>query len=184
MARKARERLLESARELFAAQGIRAVSVEQILDASGVGRASFYRHFSGKDDLVIAVLAHYNEHWRDLLHHQVPERGAGVLGVFDILAQRFAAPDYRGCLALTALIEFRDPDHPIHQAAVEHQDRTATDLAALLDPAMGRTDRDRIGRQLLQLIDAAMLTALRDNSERPAQEARTTAAALLHQYDL
>ena len=61
MARRARERLLESARDLFAADGIRAVSVEQLLERSGVGRASFYRHFATKDELVVAVLSCYNE---------------------------------------------------------------------------------------------------------------------------
>lgn len=179
VARRARERLLESARELFAAEGIRAVSVEQLLDASGVGRASFYRHFPGKDELVVAVLDHYNQRWRAMLRQQVPGRGDGVLGVFDILAARFAEPDYRGCLALTALIEFRDPEHPIHRAAVKHQETTAADLADLLAPTLSAQQREQTGRQLLQLIDAAMLAALHDPSSRPATEARDTAAALL-----
>jgi AcrR family transcriptional regulator len=179
VARRARERLLESAHDLFASRGIRAVSVEQLLEASGVGRASFYRHFESKDDLVVAVLAHYNEHWQTMLRSQVPERGAGVLGVFDILAERFAEPDYRGCLALTALIEFRDPDDPIHRAAVEHQEATAAGLAALLDPAPPVATRERLGRQLLQLVDAAMLAALYDPGPRPASDARETARALL-----
>lgn len=179
MARQARERLLESARELFATDGIRAVSVEQLLDASEVGRASFYRHFESKDDLVVAVLAHYNERWRAMLREQVPARGEGVLGVFAILAERFAEPDYRGCLAQAALIEFRDPAHPIHLAAVAHQDATAADLAGLLDPAILTSERERLGRQLLQLVDAAMLAALYDPTQRPAHEARNTAEALL-----
>lgn len=179
VARQARERLLESARGLFAAEGIRAVSVEQLLDASDVGRASFYRHFASKDDLVVAVLTHYSERWRALLNRQIPERGQGVLGVFDILAERFSEPDYYGCLALTALLEFRDPAHPIHRAAVEHQEAMVADLARLLDPALPPPDRERIGRQLLQLIDAARLTALYDASDQPAAQARDTAARLL-----
>lgn len=183
MARQARDRLLDSARELFAAEGIRTVSVEQLLDVSGVGRASFYRHFASKDDLVVAVLDHYNERWRTMLREQVPARGEGVLAVFDILAERFAEPDYRGCLALAALIEFRDPDHPIRRAALTHQETTASDLAELLDADIPSEQRDQLGRQLLQLVDAAMLTALHDTSARPATEARSTAAALLTQPD-
>lgn len=179
MARQARERLLEAARELFHSEGIRAVSVERILETSEVGRASFYRHFASKDDLVVAVLDHYNQRWRELLRQQVPERGAGVLGVFDILAERFTEPDYRGCLAQTALIEFRDPAHPIHQAAVHHQDDVAADLGDLIDGDPAPAGRQRAGRQLLQLIDAAMLASLHDPSSRPATEARATAKALL-----
>jgi len=98
MARRARERLLESARDLFAADGIRAVSVEQLLERSGVGRASFYRHFATKDELVVAVLSRYNERWHAMLRRALCE-GAGVLTVFDVLAARLSEPDYRGCLA-------------------------------------------------------------------------------------
>ena len=96
MARRARERLLESARDLFAADGIRAVSVEQLLERSGVGRASFYRHFATKDELVVAVLSCYNERWHAMLRTALDE-GAGVLAVFDMLAVRLSEPDYRGC---------------------------------------------------------------------------------------
>lgn len=179
MARQAKERLLESARELFAASGIRAVSVEQLLDASGVGRASFYRHFESKDALTVAVISHYNERWRAMLQERVPARSEGVLEVFDILAERFAEPDYRGCLAQAALIEFRDPEHPIHCAAVAHREATTADLARLLDSDIPESERGRIARQLLQLVDAAMLSALHDSTERPAREARATAEALL-----
>ena len=56
MATNARERLLDTAEDLFYAQGTRGTGVEQILQVSGVGRASFYRHFPGKDELVVAVL--------------------------------------------------------------------------------------------------------------------------------
>ena len=60
----ARERLLETAERLFYAEGIRAVGVERILEESGVGRASFYRHFASKDDLVVEVLRRRDEAWR------------------------------------------------------------------------------------------------------------------------
>lgn len=179
MATQARQRLLESARELFSAQGIRAVSVEQLLEASEVGRASFYRHFESKDALVAATLDDYNKRWRVMLREQVPARGQGILGVFDILAERMAEPDYRGCLALTALVEFRDPDHPIHQAAARHQKTTATDLAVLLDQSIPKAERAILSRQLLQLIDATLITGLYDTSSKPALDARETAAALL-----
>ena len=178
MARRARERLLESARDLFAADGIRAVSVEQLLERSGVGRASFYRHFATKDELVVAVLSRYNERWHAMLRRALCE-GAGVLTVFDVLAARLSEPDYRGCLALTALMEFRERGHPVHRAAMRHQKATAAGLAELLDPGLSDEERSRIGRQLLQLVDAAMIAALDDRSGRPVAEARATAAALL-----
>jgi AcrR family transcriptional regulator len=54
-ARRNRERLVASARELFAREGI-DVPVEEITHHAGVGMGTLYRHFPAKEDLVDAVL--------------------------------------------------------------------------------------------------------------------------------
>jgi AcrR family transcriptional regulator len=54
-ARRNRERLVASARELFASRGVEA-SVEEITHHAGVGMGTLYRHFPHKEDLVDAVL--------------------------------------------------------------------------------------------------------------------------------
>jgi AcrR family transcriptional regulator len=50
-----RERLVASARELFARSGV-DVSVEEITRNAGVGMGTLYRHFPTKEELVDAVL--------------------------------------------------------------------------------------------------------------------------------
>jgi AcrR family transcriptional regulator len=54
-ARRNRERLVASARELFAARGL-DVPVEEITHHASLGMGTLYRHFPTKDDLVAAVL--------------------------------------------------------------------------------------------------------------------------------
>jgi AcrR family transcriptional regulator len=54
-ARRNRERLIASARELFAAAGV-DVPVEEITRNARVGMGTLYRHFPTKDDLIDAVL--------------------------------------------------------------------------------------------------------------------------------
>jgi AcrR family transcriptional regulator len=54
-ARRNRERLVASARELFAESGV-DVSVEEITQHAGVGMGTLYRHFPTKEALVDAVL--------------------------------------------------------------------------------------------------------------------------------
>jgi len=54
-ARRNRERLIASARELFAATGI-DVPVEEITRNAGLGMGTLYRHFPTKEDLIDAVL--------------------------------------------------------------------------------------------------------------------------------
>ena len=54
-ARRNRERLVTSARELFASAGV-DVSVEEITQHAGLGMGTLYRHFPTKDELIDAVL--------------------------------------------------------------------------------------------------------------------------------
>jgi AcrR family transcriptional regulator len=54
-ARRNHERLVASARELFASAGLE-VSVEEITQRAGVGMGTLYRHFPTKEELIDAVL--------------------------------------------------------------------------------------------------------------------------------
>lgn len=56
-----RTKLVESARQLFWAQGYEATSVAEILEGAGVNSGSLYYFFEGKEDLLIAVLERYEE---------------------------------------------------------------------------------------------------------------------------
>lgn len=50
----ARNAVVAAALELFAAQGFESTSVEQIAQAAGISRSTFFRQFGGKDDVVFA----------------------------------------------------------------------------------------------------------------------------------
>lgn len=52
----ARERILETAYVLFAHRGVRGVGIDEVIDRSRVAKATLYRHFPSKDDLVVAFL--------------------------------------------------------------------------------------------------------------------------------
>ena len=56
--RASRERIVERAAELFAAQGISATSVDEVLMAAGAGKGQFYHYFRGRDELAAAVVGH------------------------------------------------------------------------------------------------------------------------------
>jgi AcrR family transcriptional regulator len=182
MAVKARERLLATAEELFYAEGVRAVGVERILTESGVGRASFYRHFAGKDDLVVAVLSGRDERWRDWLRTTVEGYGLPPrerpLAVFDALADRFARDDFRGCAFINTMVEAADRDSAAHQVAAAHKSAVTEYLATLLAEA-GRTDHADLAPELMLLVDGAIVTAVREGDPEPARRAKRIAEALL-----
>jgi len=59
--------LLQAACQLFRSQGFERTSIEQITEAADVGKGTFYRHFSTKDELLTTVMVEVMER----LHHQL-----------------------------------------------------------------------------------------------------------------
>lgn len=53
----AHERVLEAAQDLFAERGFDATSMDAIASASGVSKATIYKHWSDKDALCLEVLS-------------------------------------------------------------------------------------------------------------------------------
>jgi AcrR family transcriptional regulator len=49
------ERIVTAATEVFAKRGFQASTVENIIDAAGIGVGSFYAHFDGKEDCLDAI---------------------------------------------------------------------------------------------------------------------------------
>ena len=91
----ARERILDTAFSLFYARGIRAVGVDLIIADSGVAKATFYKHFPSKDDLVVAYLDKVDGVWTGQLHAAAQAAGADpaaqLVGLFDALGTRVPA---------------------------------------------------------------------------------------------
>ena len=91
----ARERILDTAFRLFYAHGIRAVGVDLIIAESGVAKATFYKHFPAKDDLVVAYLDKVDGIWTGQLHAAAaaagPDPADQLVGLFDALRHRLPA---------------------------------------------------------------------------------------------
>ena len=107
--RDARSHILEVAERLFYAEGYRAVGVDRLIAEADVAKATFYRHFRTKDDLLVAVLEARDARFREWLARRVEALAADPrdrpLAVFDALAELFAADDFRGCAFLNTMVE-------------------------------------------------------------------------------
>ncbi|WP_433626504.1 TetR/AcrR family transcriptional regulator [Nocardia sp. CA-120079] len=182
MATQAKQRLLTTAEELFYAEGIRAVGVDRLLQESGVGRASFYRHFASKDDLVVAVLEDRDRRWLAWLRESVEAKAGDPadrpLAVFEALSERFARNDFRGCAFINTMVEVADPDSAAHHAADRHK-RSVIDYLAELLAAAGRSDAPELAAEFALLVDGAIVTSVREATPAAADRARAIAQRLL-----
>lgn len=121
---EARLRLLTTAMGIFYAEGIHAVGVDRIINEAKVTRATFYRHFPGKEDLVLAYLREIHTMERHGLEAAVaahPAPADALLAIAHAIAGNIQRPGFRGCAFLNAAAEYHDPGHPVHQQVVAHR---------------------------------------------------------------
>lgn len=155
---EARERLLSTASRLFYAEGLHAVGIDRIIATAGVTRATMYRHFPSKDDLVVAYLTRGDEAIRARVgaaRADSESTDEAVLAVARFVADDIQGPGFRGCAFLNAAAEFPDPAHPVHQAVLRHRAWFLSTMIELFS-GTGKPDPGPAGRHFVMLRDGAM----------------------------
>jgi AcrR family transcriptional regulator len=172
----ARERILDTAYDLFSRHGIRAVGVDRIIGTSGVAKMSLYRHFHSKEALVLAFLQERERRWTmQWLHSEAVDRaddGAGrLLAIFDVFDEWFRKPDFEGCSFINVLLEFDELDHPIRLATTEHL-ATIRGLVREFADEAGVADPEAVACQWHILMKGSIVAAGEGDREaaRRAQE--------------
>jgi len=177
----ARDRILETAGRLFAARGYELVGVNELIEKSGVAKATFYQHFPSKENLCVEWLRHEaaesEGNARALLDSKAPSTEK-VARKFDGLRQHLKASDFRGCpFSNTASSVARD-----HEAAAvvrEYKSGSRLFWQSLAlefrrDPAAARA----LGDALFLLFSGAVTEAQNTKSLWPVDSAKAAALEL------
>lgn len=155
----ARDRLLRTASALFYAEGVRAVGVDRVVGEASVTRATFYRHFPGKDDLVVAYLEATDRAVREQVGEPPRERAAAVAWLRALtgeLGRRVCGPGFRGCPFINAAAEYPDPGSTVRGAVREHRRWLESSVAAAF-AAADHPDPAAAARRWMTLRDGAMV---------------------------
>jgi AcrR family transcriptional regulator len=175
----ARRRLLDTATRLFYAGGIHAVGIDRIIAEAGVAKATFYKHFPSKDELVLAYIEEQDRLGRAAvaaLPKQAPrEMIAAIMGR---ISEAVVAGGWRGCPFLNAAAEYPDPTSPVRRAIdarrAWYHDSLRDLLAAAGDPAPPVT-----ASLLVAISDGLLESAYLDGSEKVPDLVREAVARLL-----
>jgi AcrR family transcriptional regulator len=177
-----RERILDAASLLFYRQGIRSVGVDLVISEARVAKATFYRHYPSKDDLVRAYIDRSHSAVLAWMEREVESRATDsrsrLLAIFDALAVLFALPMYRGCAVGNAVAEMQDsmPD------VVERARAAARELHSYVERLAKDADVDEpneLADRWLLLIDGAFVASAREGGVEPAYVARRVAERML-----
>jgi len=180
----ARDRILAAAYELFASRGIRDVGVDEVIERAGVAKATLYRHFPSKDDLVIAFLELREERWTlEWVEAEATRRGTTpeeqLLAIFGLFDEWFHREDFEACSFVNVLLEM-GPAHPAGKASVQHLANIRSIVRKLAEES-GLRDPESFALSWHILMKGSIVSAAEGDAEA-AQRARSMARLLIEQH--
>jgi AcrR family transcriptional regulator len=185
---RVRDRIMQTARDLFYSRGIRAVGVDTIATEAGTNKMSFYRCFQSKDVLVAEYLRGQEREawawWDSTIARHAGNPRAQIESLFDTQVTKTCKLDSRGCALANAAVEISDPDHPARPVVEAYKAEMRRRFRALARDMAAR-DPDALGDSLMLLWEGSYLTRLTFRSQHsPAENAASAARSLIAAHAL
>ena len=182
-----REKIVSAAVDRFHALGYSACGVQEIVDAAGVPKGSFYNYFKAKELLAVEVLGTY---WEGVRIEMLADTSAAPLerirGHFEHIASLYAGFGYeRGCLIGKFVQELSETTPRIRQDVVGEVVRWIGLLASTIregqaDGSIARElDADKIARFLINSWGGAAAGMKIVKSRAPLDDFFSTTFSLL-----
>ncbi|HTK14045.1 MAG TPA: TetR/AcrR family transcriptional regulator [Xanthobacteraceae bacterium] len=112
---KPRERIVDTARDLFRKHGIRGIGVDTIAEAAGTNKMTLYRHFGSKGELVAECLRDVAKEADDIwAGFERDHPGDPLAQIHDWIraGAECIGEDGRGCDLANVAVELAEDDHP------------------------------------------------------------------------
>jgi AcrR family transcriptional regulator len=183
--RQPRERILDSAYELFSHRGIGAVGIEELIARASVAKATLYRHFPSKNELVLAFLQRREDRWTyGWVEKEARLRGGtpegSLLAIFDLFDEWFHRDDFEGCSFVNVLLETADHHSELGAASVLHLENIRGVIRTLAGEA-GLRDVEQFALSFHILMKGSIVQAGEGDVDA-ARRAQGMARLLIAQY--
>jgi AcrR family transcriptional regulator len=183
--RCARDRIFDTARELFYQQGIRAVGVETIAAEAGTTKMSLYRHFPSKDELTAECLRadtqEFHAWWDEVTSPHAGNPRKQLEALFQAFQSKTCqSEDSRGCPLANAAVEITEDSHPGRQVVIEHKAEIRKRLRQLCREMRARHP-EQLGDALMLLMEGSYLTRIVFGHSGPVQAVSKAAKVLIEE---
>jgi AcrR family transcriptional regulator len=160
------------------------VGVDELIARSGVAKATFYRHFPSKDELVLAFLEEREQRWTVGWVEAEARSRAGtpeeqLLAIFDAFDDWFRRDDFEACSFINVLLEMGSA-HPVGEACIAYLENVRAVVGRLATEA-GLRDVDSFARAWHILMKGSIVSAAEGDS-RAAQRANAMGRLLIDEY--
>ncbi len=174
-------RILDTASQLFTERGYEMVGINELIEKSGVAKATFYQHFRSKEKLCVEWLKQEamesQQAARALLDSPLPPIQK-VAQKFDRVRDYLRSSEFRGCAFSNTATAVTD-DNEVRQLVTDYKAGVrlfwqALALQLRLDPSAARA----LGDALFLLFSGAVTEAQNAKAIWPVESAKAAALVL------
>jgi AcrR family transcriptional regulator len=160
---RVRDRIFETACELFYRHGIHGVGVDAIAAEAGSNKMSFYRSFASKDALVTEYLLEQEREfwawWDGAVAPYPDDPRRQIEALFEAQLEIAKSNSCRGCALGNAAAELADDEDELSTLVRAYKEKVRHRLHGLAR-AMGARDAEILGDSLMLLLDGGYFTRL------------------------
>lgn len=154
-----REKILNTASNLFQTQGINSTGVDTIVAVAGTTKMTLYKYFNSKEILILEVLKQGHQDFQtwlnDKLSTNTKKPGEKIQKLFDYIEEWVTSPDFNGIGFIKASAEFPKENSLVHQLSAEQSDQFREYIRQLVTEA-NIQDADGLSLQLSLLFKGAV----------------------------
>jgi len=175
-----RDRIIETAKDLFYRQGYHQTGINQIIEEADVAKATFYSNFKSKEDLALEYLRELDRvdtnATKDMVN-SVKDPYDRYMSIIKGILKYMIETDYRGCAFGNIAVEITNPDHPIRKEVKHHEDRFRSILKdVILDlknsgPTYKNLDVDQMVDSYHLIVEGAIVASKNYNDSWPIERA-------------
>ncbi len=180
-----KQSIVDTATRLFAENGYHAVGIDRIIKESGVAKMTLFRHFASKNDLISEVLTQRARSALQSMADAIATRQAAeerLRELFDWHHRWFTAEDFSGCMFVGALSEFHEDAGDIVRISVSQKQGLRLFVQDLLRELVSPAQVEPLARQIVMILDGAIIAATSGDREHAAGEAWEAAEQLIGAY--
>jgi AcrR family transcriptional regulator len=181
--KRPKERIVDTAQDLFREHGIKGIGVDAIAEAAGTNKMTLYRHFGSKDELIAECMRDQarkaEEKWSEIICAN-PDPLMCLHAWVRLVAKKITA-EHRGCDLANAAVEIPDPSHPARKVVDEFK-RTQRNRLVELCRAAGAGAPEQLADSLWLLLEGARVSRQTVGPEGPSARFIEIAEAVIGSY--
>lgn len=167
----AKQKILDTSRELFYKRGVNSTGIDLIIAEAGIAKATLYNNFESKEALVASYLESLRLDFEKNLERAIAHRGKTLAIPFDLLEESVVSGEFYGCPFTNALTEMPDSSR-VKSEVAKYRDVVQSYFASLVgDPVLLP--------QLMLVYDGAFTSCKLDPDRKRVMVARKLAQRLV-----